>query len=80
MKKVSNLSRYRKEKGFSQTELAKKMNVTQQCVSSWQTGRTIPKPVDYTLKCKELVIALYISKYFLYGGTQWNFFNGLLKR
>lgn len=36
--------------------------------------------VDYTLKCKELVIALYISKYFLYGGTQWNFFNGLLKR
>ncbi|MCH0360035.1 helix-turn-helix transcriptional regulator, partial [Enterococcus faecium] len=44
MKKVSNLSRYRKEKGLSQTELAKKMNVTQQCVSSWQTGRTIPKP------------------------------------
>ncbi|EGO8998892.1 hypothetical protein EGX33_05370 [Enterococcus faecalis] len=38
------------------------------------------KMVDYTLKCKELVIALYISKYFLYGGTQWNFFNGLLKR
>lgn len=34
MKKVSNLSRYRKEKGFSQIELAKKMNVTQQCVSS----------------------------------------------
>ena len=31
MKKVSNLSRYRKEKGLSQTELAK-MNVTQQCV------------------------------------------------
>ncbi|KKJ73503.1 DNA-binding protein, partial [Enterococcus faecium MRSN 4777] len=27
MKKVSNLSRYRKEKGLSQTELAKKMNV-----------------------------------------------------
>ncbi|HDL2895931.1 TPA: XRE family transcriptional regulator, partial [Enterococcus faecium] len=25
MKKVSNLSRYRKEKGLSQTELAKKM-------------------------------------------------------
>ncbi|MCB8526780.1 helix-turn-helix transcriptional regulator, partial [Enterococcus faecalis] len=29
MKKISNLSRYRKEKGLSQTELAKKMNVTQ---------------------------------------------------
>jgi len=40
MKKTSNLSRYREEIGLSQTELARKMNVTQQCISSWQTGRT----------------------------------------
>lgn len=38
MKKTSNLSRYREERGLSQTELARKMNVTQQCISSWQTG------------------------------------------
>ncbi|MCB5951270.1 helix-turn-helix transcriptional regulator [Enterococcus sp. BWT-B8] len=44
MKKFSRLSQYRESKGISQIELAKKMGVTQQCISSWQTGRTIPKP------------------------------------
>lgn len=44
MKKVSRLSQYRESKGISQIELAEKMGVTQQCISSWQTGRTIPKP------------------------------------
>ena len=62
MKKVSNLSRYRKEKGFSQTELAKKMNVTQQWVSSWQTGRTIPKP--YQMKMLSEILSVPINELF----------------
>ncbi|EOS7849576.1 helix-turn-helix transcriptional regulator [Enterococcus hirae] len=62
MKKVSNLSRYRKEKGFSQIELAKKMNVTQQCVSSWQTGRTIPKP--YQMKTLSEILSVPMNELF----------------
>lgn len=63
MKKVSNLSRYRKEKGFSQIELAKKkMNVTQQCVSSWQTGRTIPKP--YQMKMLSEILSVPMNELF----------------
>lgn len=61
MKKVSNLSRYRKEKGLSQTELAK-MNVTQQCVSSWQTGRTIPKP--YQMKMLSEILSVPMNELF----------------
>ncbi|WP_086348428.1 helix-turn-helix transcriptional regulator [Candidatus Enterococcus clewellii] len=44
MKKSSKLSQFREAKGISQIELAEKMDVTQQCISSWQTGRTVPKP------------------------------------
>ncbi|HAP5744200.1 TPA: helix-turn-helix transcriptional regulator [Enterococcus faecalis] len=62
MKKVSNLSRYRKEKGFSQIELAKKLNVTQQCVSSWQTGRTIPKP--YQMKMLSEILSVPMNELF----------------
>ncbi|MGG2895666.1 helix-turn-helix transcriptional regulator [Enterococcus lactis] len=62
MKKVSNLSRYRKEKGFSQIELAKKMNVTQQCVSSWQTGSTIPKP--YQMKMLSEILSVPMNELF----------------
>lgn len=54
MKNTSNLSRYRQEKGFTQIELAEKMHVTQQCISSWQTGRTIPKPYQMQLLSKIL--------------------------
>ncbi|GBD81544.1 Transcriptional regulator [Tetragenococcus halophilus subsp. halophilus] len=40
----TKLKRYREEKGYSQMGLAEKMVVTQQSISSWETGRTIPKP------------------------------------
>lgn len=40
----TKLKRYREEKGYSQMGLAEKMAVTQQSISSWETGRTIPKP------------------------------------
>lgn len=62
MKKTSNLSRYREERGLSQTELARKMNVTQQCISSWQTGRTIPKP--YQMKMLSEILSVPINELF----------------
>ena len=62
MKKTSNLSRYREEIGLSQTELARKMNVTQQCISSWQTGRTIPKP--YQMKMLSEMLSVPINELF----------------
>lgn len=62
MKKTSNLSRYRDERGFSQAELARKMNVTQQCISSWQTGRTIPKP--YQMKMLSEILSVPINELF----------------
>ena len=62
MKKTSNLSRYREERGLSQTELARKMNVTQQCISSWQTGRTIPKP--YQIKMLSEILSVPINELF----------------
>lgn len=62
MKKTSNLSRYREEIGLSQTELARKMNVTQQCISSWQTGRTIPKP--YQMKMLSEILSVSINELF----------------
>lgn len=62
MKKTRNLSRYREEKGMSQTELARKMHVTQQCISSWQTGRTIPKP--YQMKQLSKILDAPISELF----------------
>ncbi|HAP4484501.1 MULTISPECIES: helix-turn-helix transcriptional regulator [Enterococcus] len=58
MKKTSNLSRYREEIGLSQTELARKMNVTQQCISSWQTGRTIPKPNQMKMLSEILSVSI----------------------
>ncbi|MDQ8264517.1 helix-turn-helix transcriptional regulator [Enterococcus faecium] len=62
MKKASNLSRYREEKGISQVELAKKMHVTQQCISSWQTGRTTPKP--YQMKMLSEILSVPINELF----------------
>ncbi len=62
MKKTSNLSRYREEIGLSQTELARKLNVTQQCISSWQTGRTIPKP--YQMKMLSEILSVSINELF----------------
>ncbi|EOS7760903.1 helix-turn-helix transcriptional regulator [Enterococcus hirae] len=59
---MSNLSRYREERGLSQTELARKINVTQQCISSWQTGRTIPKP--YQMKMLSEILSIPINELF----------------
>lgn len=44
MEEKSKLRKYREENGYSQIDLSEKMTVTQQAISSWETGRTIPKP------------------------------------
>ncbi|ELA67922.1 helix-turn-helix domain-containing protein [Enterococcus faecium] len=38
------------------------MNVTQQCVSSWQTGRTIPKP--YQMKMLSEILSVPMNELF----------------
>ena len=36
------LSRLRRERGLTQEELARRLYVTRQCVSRWETGETTP--------------------------------------
>lgn len=38
------LSQIRNKKGFSQAKLAKVIGTSQQTLSSWEIGRTLPKP------------------------------------
>lgn len=42
MKLYEKLKVYREKEGLSQNELAKKMNVTRQSVSRWETGKSYP--------------------------------------
>ncbi len=43
MKNLSeNIKFYRKQRGYSQTTLAKKLSVTPQAVSRWENGHTMP--------------------------------------
>lgn len=39
---VTNLKYYRVKAGMSQTDYAKKIDTTQQCISFWETGEKIP--------------------------------------
>ena len=39
---AENLKKIRTEKGFSQTEMAKKLNITRQAYNHYETGRRIP--------------------------------------
>jgi len=43
MKMNDRLRIIRNEHGYTQEELASKMNVSQKTISSWETGRTSPK-------------------------------------
>ena len=38
------------------------MHVTQQCISSWQTGRTIPKP--YQMKILSEILDIPVNELF----------------
>lgn len=44
MREKRKFTQFREASGYSQLELANLMSVTQQSVSSWEVGRTIPKP------------------------------------
>jgi tellurite methyltransferase len=37
-----NIARYRKEKGLTQEEVAKQLNITCQAVSKWENGYSSP--------------------------------------
>jgi len=52
-----NIARYRKSLGLTQEELAKKLGITFQAVSKWETGQTIPD----TALLPMLALALGIS-------------------
>ncbi|MDE6750967.1 MAG: helix-turn-helix transcriptional regulator [Lachnospiraceae bacterium] len=44
-----NIYTLRKEKGFSQEQLAEKVNVTRQTISNWELGETSPNPEQLKL-------------------------------
>lgn len=37
-----NLKKYRKEKGFTQSDVAKKLNSTKTTIASWEQGKSLP--------------------------------------
>ena len=66
-----NIARYRKEKGFTQEELAVRLGITFQAVSKWETGQTLPETAILT----ELAKILNISMDKLFGYASFNFNN-----
>jgi tellurite methyltransferase len=63
-----NIARYRKEKGFTQDELAARLGITFQAVSKWETGQTAPE----TAILPELAKILNISIDKLFGYASFN--------
>ena len=49
-----NIYTLRKEKGYSQENLAEKVNVTRQTISNWELGETSPNPEQLILLSKAL--------------------------
>lgn len=49
-----NLATLRKQAGFTQKELAKKIGSSQKTISSWEVGRTEPTMKDVISICKAL--------------------------
>ena len=49
MKLGKNIYTLRKEKGYSQENLAEKVNVTRQTISNWELGETFPNPEQLIL-------------------------------
>ena len=55
---AENLKKIRKEKGFSQEELAEIMNVSRQAVSKWEQGGGYPEVEKLLLLSSKLNISL----------------------
>lgn len=53
-----NIFTLRKEKGFSQENLAEKVNVTRQTISNWELGETSPNPEQLILLSGALDISI----------------------
>ena len=53
-----NIYNLRKNKGFSQEQLADKINVTRQTISNWELGETYPNPEQLKLLSKLLDISI----------------------
>ncbi len=62
MKEKRRLSQYREAKGYSQIDIADRLSVTQQSISSWEIGRTIPKP--YQMKQLSEMLEVSIDELF----------------
>lgn len=62
---AGNIARYRRERGFTQGELARQLGVTFQAVSKWETGQSVPD----TMMLAALAGALEVSVDKLFGYT-----------
>ncbi|MFW7361659.1 helix-turn-helix transcriptional regulator [Vagococcus fluvialis] len=62
MRKKRKLSQYREAKGYSQIDIAERMSVTQQSISSWEVGRTVPKP--YQMKQLSEMLEVSVDELF----------------
>ncbi|MEQ7217183.1 helix-turn-helix transcriptional regulator [Vagococcus fluvialis] len=62
MKEKRRLSQYREAKGYSQIDIADRLFVTQQSISSWEIGRTVPKP--YQMKQLSEILEVSIDELF----------------
>lgn len=51
---MNNIAALRKAKGFTQKELAEKLNITQGSLSAWETGRFEPALSDIKSLCEIL--------------------------
>lgn len=61
-----NIRRLREEKGMSQSELAKKLFISDKTVSSWEVNRTEPRMGMIEALC----VALHCQKTDIIGGEQ----------
>ncbi|MGN1275477.1 MAG: helix-turn-helix domain-containing protein [Floccifex sp.] len=61
-----NLARIRKEKGWTQEDLAKQMHVVRQTISKWEKGKVVPD----ALTVQTLAEVLDVSVSTLYGENQ----------
>lgn len=52
------IAKLRKEKGFTQKELAEKLNITDKAVSKWENGKSLPDILIIPNLCKELEITI----------------------
>lgn len=58
MKLGDNIFKFRKEKKFSQEQLAEKVGVTRQTISNWELGETSPNPEQLRLLSKNLNVSV----------------------